>query len=243
MAHKIRIERVTLIDSFVDLLEREILSGERGEGTRLPGEDELGEIFGVSRTVVREGLSRLRERGLLETINGRGTFVRQPDADYVSATLLRQLQMQRASDSFTVDHLYEARIAIESITARLAATRATPDDIALLNKRLDEMRAGRDNQAAYTKADAGFHVQLASAANNPLLSTWLEPLVKVIIDGMFVSSVREIAVENGIRGHSEILAFIEAHDADGAADAMHRHLLDSRMVFPDVVLSRDNKEN
>lgn len=230
------LERVSLIDSLVDRLESQIVSKEYPSGSRLPGEEVLATQFGVSRPVVREGLSRLRERGYLETISGKGTFVRHPDVEHLSASLMRQLRVG-ADEGYTVDSLYEARMAIEVTTARLAAQRASADDVARLRGHLEAMRANRNNPTGYTSADVGFHIDVANAARNPFLSALLRPLARVIVEGMLESShTSPSAVEDGIRLHTAVLARIEVGDADGAAETMRTHLLDSRQAFPDAIV-------
>ncbi len=233
-----RLERISLIDSLVEQLEAQIVSAEYPVGSRLPGEEELANQFGVSRPVVREGLSRLRERGYLETVNGRGTFIRHPDVDHLSASLLRQIWIG-SREGYTVDNLYEARTAIEITTARLAAERADRQDLLKLHGHLDDMLRSRDDPPAYTSADVSFHIEVANAARNPFLGALLRPLAKIIIEGVLESSqTRPDSVADGIRMHTEVLKCIERKDPHGASEAMRRHLLDSRRSFPDAVLSK-----
>jgi len=232
-----RLERISLIDSLVQRLESQIVSDEYPVGTRLPGEEELASQFGVSRPVVRESLSRLRERGYLETVNGRGTFVRHPDVEQLSASLLRQIQI-RSHDGYTVDNLYEARLTMESTTVRLAAERATAEDVARLREHLDEMIRKRGDSEAFTAADVSFHIDIATAAKNPFLSALLQPLVRIIVEGVLGSSLVPESVEDGIRVHTQLLDHIENRNPDGAADAMRLHLADSRRAFPDAVLRK-----
>jgi len=233
-----RIERVSLIDTLVGELESQIISGAYSTGSRLPGEEDLAAQFGVSRPVVREGLSRLRERGYLETVNGRGTFIRRPDAEHLSASLLRQLRVG-ADEGYTVESLYEARTAIETTTAGLAATRAGERHLQRLGQLLVDMETHRGDASGYTAADLGFHIEVARAAANPFLAALLQPLATLIIEGMLESSqTSPRAVDDGIRLHRVILGCIDAGDAHGAADAMRRHMADSRRAFPDAVLNR-----
>jgi GntR family transcriptional repressor for pyruvate dehydrogenase complex len=181
----------------------------------------------------------LRERGYVETINGRGTFVRRPDAEHLSTSLLRQLR-HGAGDSYTVANLYEARTAIEATTASLAAIRAGEGHLKRLFRQVADMEAHRGDAAAYTAADLGFHIEVASAAQNPFLAALIEPLARVIIEGMLQSSqTSPEAVDDGIRMHRVILGCIAAHDPDGAAAAMRAHMADSQRAFPNSVLADD----
>lgn len=229
------LERVTLIDSLVSRLEDQILTKQYLVGSRLPAEEELARNLGVSRPVLREGLSRLRERGYLQTVNGRGTFVQLPGADHLSDSLARQIKL---GGSYDVDNLYEARTMIEVHTARLAAQRADEADIAKLHGLLDDMRRFRHDPAGYTSADVSFHIEVANVARNPFISLVLHPLAKLIVEGVLTSSrSRPDGVDAGIRMHTKVLRAIEQHDPDAAAAAMEAHLADSRRLFPDAVLT------
>jgi len=230
--------RVSLIDSLVEQLEAQIVARDFPVGSRLPAEEELATQFEVSRPVIREGLSRLRERGFLETINGRGTFIRHPGADHLAASLLRQIRIE-SPEGYNADNLYEARGAIELTTARLAAERADQKDIARLRSHLNDMMRFRNDPSAYTTADVSFHIDVANASGNPFLGALLQPLATIIIEGILESSqTRPEAVDDGVRMHTELLDCIERRDPEGAARAMDAHLHDSRRSFPGGVLNR-----
>jgi len=231
--------RVTLRDSLVGVLAGQIQIGQLLPGAQLPAEAAIGERWGVSRPVVREALALLRDRGYLYTVNGSGTFVRHPDASHVAAALERHMSLTER-DVLTVDHLYEARQAIEVTCARLAATRADAEDRAELQHYLDDMRRNRDDRTLYAAADVGFHVALARASKNPLLPTLLIPLVRTIVEGVMESHRAPRGVSLGLKGHSLILDGVTAGNVEMAADAMTKHLKDSRKIFPQDVLLRSS---
>src|SRR5919199_270567 len=105
--------RLTLFEALAAQIEESILSGQLEAGAKFPSEEALRKQFGVSRPVVREALARLRERGLIETLNGRGTFVKHPDADHLTDALVRHLRVA-SGDTESIGKVYEARIAIEA---------------------------------------------------------------------------------------------------------------------------------
>ena len=141
----------------------------------------------------------------------------------------------------TADQLYEARQAIEVVAAELAAQRATPDSLATLDRLLATMAESRDDAAAYTAADVGFHAAVVARATlNPLLPTLLAPLATLIVKGMFESHSAPDAVSQGVAAHTKVLRAIKRHDAAGARRAMAAHLRESRRVFPEQLVNRQS---
>jgi DNA-binding FadR family transcriptional regulator len=220
------LQRLSLFEALAAQIEEWILSGQLEAGAKLPSEDSLGRQFGVSRPVVREALAQLRERGLIETVSGSGTFVKHPDADHLTEAVLRHLRMA-AGGTESIAKVYEARLAIESTTARRAAERATDHDVAEIATRLDAMRSAGDDVRSWTASDLGFHVAVARASHNPFLSTLLAPLMKVIEHGIIESFRSRRAVKAGLAAHERIFERIEGHDPAGAEQAMRDHLADS----------------
>src|SRR5690625_2125140 len=200
------IERTTLIDALVTQLEKAIATGEYAPDSKLPTEGQLASDYEVSRPVVREALVHLRERGYIKTVNGRGTFVRQPNIDTVSNSLLRELQTQSKKE-YSVDDLYEARRTVELASTALASERATKADFDLLARHIETMEKNANvDLQAYTAADVSFHLQIAAATKNPLFSMLLAPLVDIIVHGMFesVQSSKE-GMHRGVAEHKRVL--------------------------------------
>src|SRR5579884_3379853 len=216
------LQRLSLLEALAAQIEGWILSGALEAGAKLPSEDSLSRQFGVSRPVVREALAQLRERGLLETVSGSGTFVKRPDADHLTEAVLRHLRVA-AGGSESIAKVYEARLALESTTARLAAERANDHDLAEIQARLEEMRAAAKDEQKWVAADLGFHVGVAEASHNPLLAT----LVRVIEQTIAESFRSRPAVRAGLNAHEQIYDRIREHDPAGAELAMRAHLADS----------------
>jgi GntR family transcriptional regulator, transcriptional repressor for pyruvate dehydrogenase complex len=228
-------QRRTSTDEVVRELERRIDSSELTAHVKLPSEAALAIEFAVSRTVIRESLGYLRERGYLYTINGRGTFVRYPDAQTMSTVIERHLRFSH--NNITVANLYEARALIEVAAARLAAKRASADDMAALADYLAEMQRGAGDPQRYAAADMGFHVRIAQASGNPMLPGLLAPMARTIITGMVHTHSEPEGVPAGLAMHAQILDRLLAGDADGAAEAMAEHLRQSESIFPATILS------
>lgn len=231
------IARDTLLSRLTVEIRGQIISGQLPVGSRLPPEAALASRFGVSRSLLREALSDLRTQGFIETHNGRGSFVRHPTEADLARSFAHQLELS-ASRPITVDDLYTARQAIETTAAEMAAQGADEDKVQTLERLIDAMRDSRDDPAAYTASDVGFHVAVAQASGNPLLHAILAPLAAMIVEGVFESHGFADAVDKGVTAHEKILDAIRCRDGARARREMQAHLAESRGFFPEGVISK-----
>jgi GntR family transcriptional regulator, transcriptional repressor for pyruvate dehydrogenase complex len=162
----VRIEtRERLYQEIVDQIQDQVVSGELRPGDRLPAERELAERFGVSRTAVREAIKSLAERGIIEVLVGRGTFVRSVPIEHVVESMLLLLRERRAASA----HVDEVRALLDIEVARLAARHRTPEDVERLAAVLRTMAEVRHSERGVAEADASFFDELARATGNPVL--------------------------------------------------------------------------
>ena len=231
------IKTASLVERLAAEVRGQIIAGKLAAGQPLPTEAQMAADFGVSRPLVREALAHLRAQGFVETVSGRGTFVQHPSESDLADAFARQLVLSVGARP-TADDLYEARQAIEVLSAELAAKRATEDSVTALERLLAAMKESREDVAAYTAADVGFHVEVARASLNPLLPTLLAPLATLIVEGVFESYSSPEAVRIGIAGHARLLRAIKSGDPAAARRAMAAHLHQSRQVFPEGVMQR-----
>jgi len=211
-AEQPRIERTSASEAVFRSLRDAIESGELAVGTRLSSEATLGTQFGVSRSVVREALRSCAALGLTRTETGRGTFV-------IAAAPQQDLQL----GTFSSSDLLEARPHIEAPAARLAAERRSPEDLERLTSLMEAMRT-EDDAGAWVELDAAFHLAIASASGNGVF-------LKVVGD-IRDAMARQSETLNLVSGrrrpsdaeHQDIVAAIEARDAEAAERAMQNHL-------------------
>lgn len=199
-----------------------ILGGHLPVDSQLPPERELAEKFGVSRTVIREAIKLLSERGLVEVVPGRGSFVTRLDAEAVS--LYMQLLVKARSASLTQFH--EIRSALEVATAGFAAARATHRDIVQLRElveRIDDC-LDREDKEGFIDADVRFHALLAESTHNPLFQVVLEPIMGTLAESRRVTYHVQDSPKRGQHFHKIILAAIERADVEGAREAMRQHM-------------------
>jgi GntR family transcriptional repressor for pyruvate dehydrogenase complex len=215
----------TLTDQAVELLESLILDQALPPGALLPSQGALAEQLGVSRLVIREATRTLEARGLLETAQGRRLAVAAPSPDALSHLL--DLAIRRDSDALL--DLIDVRLAIEVHVARLAAGRATADEIDPMEAAIVAMEELRsDDLDSLVAVDLDFHFGLVRAAGNDLLRLLVEALVEPLRVSRRQSfrGLRNRGLEIGfvVSAHRCILDAVRAHDPERAAQAMAEHL-------------------
>ena len=141
----------------VEEIAHRILGGALREGAVLPTEPALGEEFGFSRSVIREGLKLLEERGLVRVEQGRGTTVQGRDAwNLLDPTVLR-IALAYDHDMVLLDDLIAVRRLLEREMARAAATRLSEDELAALAENVDRMTTSIGDYEQFRSLDLAFH--------------------------------------------------------------------------------------
>ena len=210
-------------DVLANGLRERILSGEFAEGTPLPPERELVTQTRMSRTTVREALRILEVQGLVRIKAGRagGAFVQRPGEDDMARSvglLIRGRQIRLAA-------LFETREAVEPFCASLAAQHRTDEDLVALDAANVALEESGSDLAAFLKANIAFHVGVAKASHNELLSGFMMAISRAIYsatatEGFITDEVRATAV----RAHKTITNAIRAQDPEAAVRRMTRHV-------------------
>ena len=210
-------------DNVVAMLEAKIVSGELEDQTPLPAERELMEQFGASRTVIREAISQLSSRGLIETRPRFRPIVRKPDY----ATVLHacgSVVQHLLTDKTGIKNLYDSRVFIERALVREAALSARKDDIVSLREALEENRKAIPDSNEFYRTDVAFHGVLYRIPRNPIFpamhegyTSWLAPQW----DRMLRSPERN---EVNYLAHKSILDAILERDPVAAEEALNNHL-------------------
>ena len=212
-----------LSDQLAAALRTRIESGTLQPGDRLPTELALAAEYAVSRTVVREAVSRLRSSGLLVARQGSGVFVAPRDAarplDF-DARVLANLG--------AVLDVVEVRRALESEVAALAAARATDAQRTAIRQALQKVDASVASGSAAVDEDLAFHQALADAAGNAQFARLLRHLEQYLRDAMSVTrrneSLKPEYMAEVCREHHAIVDAVLALDADAARAAAARHM-------------------
>ncbi|BAU72273.1 FadR/GntR family transcriptional regulator [Metapseudomonas furukawaii] len=218
----------SLAQELVSELSQQIQSGVIKRGEKLPTESAIMEAQGVSRTVVREAISRLQAAGLVETRHGIGTFVLDTPSpmgfriDPATIVTLRD-----------VIAILELRISLEVESAGLAAQRRSPEQLKAIREALDVfLNAAHGTDAV--GSDFQFHLQIALATGNRYFTDIMTHLGTSIIPRTRLNSARiahadhEQYMARLVREHEEIYEAIARQDAEAARAAMRLHLTNSR---------------
>lgn len=197
-------------------------------GDKLPTESELMRVHDVSRTVVREALSKMQAAGLVETRHGIGTFVLPPRAGGVF-----RLDPSELAASVDVLAVLELRISLETESAGLAAQRRTEEQLAVMRSALDDFARSMAEGGDTVTHDFRFHLQIAQATGNPYFADIMNHLGTTLIPRTRISAIRNAPSGDGYlhrvnREHEEIFMAIARQDQESARAAMRIHLTNSR---------------
>jgi DNA-binding FadR family transcriptional regulator len=203
-------------------LVNHIVENDLVEGTKLPNEKALVEVFDVGRTTLREALRLLETRGVI-TIRpgpGGGPVVRRPKPDDLREGLTLILQFTGAS----LRDVFEARSTLEPMIARMATDRLTDAQIDELEASVVTMREHHDDHEVFLSENQRFHGIIAEATGSSVLWVFNETL-KSIADGAIVgveyTPRRRLAVATA---HEKILVALRARDPLAAEEAMRDHV-------------------
>lgn len=219
MAMTLEPSRMWTRDSLATYLEAEVVPSAHLSGDALPSERVLAESLGVSRSLVREVLRGLEQRGLIEIVPGKGAYARDPGMVEAARAMREAFRAEHA----TPRHVIEARATLEHQTAALAAQRATPDDLEALERALHDFDTA-DGLVAQAAADISFHALLARASHNPVLATMFDSISSLVFEAILRSLADGTTARRGAPFHRRILDAVRRGDADAAAAAMAQHV-------------------
>lgn len=233
--------RRKLADDVRDRLIHTIRSGELRPGDRLPSERDLMERFEVGRPAIREAMQSLASAGLIEISHGERARVAVPDTrgmfDRIGQTMLHLLQ----TSPTTLEHLKDARVMFEVGMVKIAAGRASGEDINRLHAALKYQRACMDHVPDFVKADMAFHTEIAAVTGNTICTL----LSEAMLDWLFEFRRDLLRIPGSelitLAEHERLLDAIASHNEAAAEKAMVDHLTRSSeryRILEDAIAKR-----
>jgi len=208
----------------VEQIQNLIKEGKLKPGDKLPPERILAEKLGVSRPPLREAISALEILGIIESRGGKGNFIKNTFNPTSYAQQLKELEKEESPFE-----LLEARKAVETEIAGLAAEKATPEDIEEIEEALDRMREALSDTPRAMEFDRQFHVAVARAAHNSILFQMMNYLADGLKESLWVNIKEKSWALPGrpqkyLEEHTKLLKAIKKGDKESARRTMHSHL-------------------
>jgi DNA-binding FadR family transcriptional regulator len=217
----------------VAALIEQIVSGRFPEGASLPPEPVLCQDFNVSRSVIRESVKLLEEKGLVVARQGQGTTVLPIDQWGLLDPLVLDAFIRNDRKLGVYDELIEVRAGLESQMARHAATRLTAAELDHLQGHIDGLEALLDDPPGYAAADLSYHDAIGRFSGQVLPRSILRTVQPIALSNSYYGATHRTRQDNvrSHRGHVAIFERLRARDAEGAAQAVATHILGSWDVY------------
>ena len=215
--------RGRISDNVADQIRRRVEEWGLNPGDRLPPERELAARLGVGRTSVREGVRTLELSGFVDVIPSKGVYLKEDAGGQMDRLVTGWLTVDRGG----VLELIELRAALEGQAAALAAVRATPVELATIERAVATMRAivQTGDPDSFAANDAAFHDAIARASRNGLLRRALATIAQeTAAHAQAAAGLGELPRSRILDDHAEILDAIQARDGARANAAMDRHI-------------------
>lgn len=223
----------------VNGIGRSIVDGSYPVGATLPNDNELADRFRVSRTVLREAMKTLSAKGMVVARARIGTRVTDRSHWNLFDADVLLWHFGAGVDQAFLDHLCDMRLSFEPQAARLAAGKATPDDLARLFLHADEMQAARSDEA-FARADLEFHLAVLDASKNPFMQSVGNLIEAALVSAFTLGSPAADPQRhsNSAAAHRRIAEAIAAGDPAAAASAVEAVIREGRARVAERILGR-----
>jgi DNA-binding FadR family transcriptional regulator len=209
----------------VEEIAQRILGGALREGVVLPTEPALGEEFGFSRSVIREGLKLLEERGLVRVEQGRGTTVQGRDSWNLLDPAVLRIALVYDHEMVLLDDLIAVRRLLEREMARAAATRLSEDELGVLADNLDRMTNSIGDYAQFRSLDLAFHAGIMRASGSEIGRTIVRTIHMNAGHAIRLSAPgARASLERTVEEHRAIYEALVARDGELAASRTAAHI-------------------
>lgn len=204
-----------------------IMQGRFPVGSILPGDAELMELFGVSRTALREALKTLAAKGLIESKTKVGTKVRDRNSWNMFDADILEWHLELGVDAQFLGWLFEIRQTLEPLACATAAMRRTPEQLEAMDRALLAMYQCEKSRQGFTKADLAFHQAILEASGNPFLQSIGSVIGAALAASFSISSPvsSDDQFKRVMRQHQAVFDAIKEGNSADASDAMSALIL------------------
>jgi GntR family transcriptional repressor for pyruvate dehydrogenase complex len=209
--------RPRLYEQVLDRLRAYAVEHRLSAGDRLPPERELAQRLGVSRASVKQAVVVLEVQGLVETRHGGGTYL---TGDSLDAEPVDRLVERRRR----LPDVLEAREALETKLAELAAERRTEEDLQAMRTALADMESDILTGGHGVEGDRRFHAAVTAAGHSTLLAEFMHNISEAVAESRNESLRQPGRPTRSLDQHMRILEAVQAGDPEAAAAAMRRHV-------------------
>ncbi len=205
-----------------------IVNGEVAPGHTLPPEEKLAQHFGVSRTVVRESVKRVEEKGLIAVAPGRGTTVQPTTSWNILDPVVLSVMLENDDALGVLDDLAIIRGSLEGEMSAETARRRSEEELALIHEALTAMEQHVNDPDVFPQADVDFHFIVMTLSGNQLASNITKILFqRARSSSRFTGHQSVDAHALTVEEHRRVYEAIAAGDAEAAQAAMRAHIIDS----------------
>lgn len=229
------IRRRKIYEEVAIRIEEMLRDGTYRVGDRLPSEKALMQEFGVGRSAVREALMSLNRMGLVEVSSGERALVTEPNAQSLLDGELSGAARVLLAQPGGVRMFQEARAILEIGLCRVAAQKATDDDIVVLKQALEANKASIGHAEEFVRTDVAFHYAIASISRSSIVVSVHDAVVDWLMEQRSTALMGPDVSKRAYEAHVRIFEAIARHDPPAAEDAMQAHLEEIVDVYWDVL--------
>ena len=209
-------------NSLLNQLKQFLTANNFQVGDKLPAERALAEEFKVSRSSIRKALKTLVDKGITESRQGGGNYLKIPDVDPIASEILDAVNRENS----LFEQVTEYRYYLEPIIARLAAQKRTEKQLNQLKLIVFEQQRRKSLELPFDgKLDANFHLQLANCTGNFLFIETMKRLNRIYSEGRSDEVRDDEWKEFSIKTHLQIIDAIENRDSDLCENLLREHIL------------------
>ncbi len=214
-----KVKKNSVSDQVFEQLKNKIAIGSWRPGCKIPSENQLRELMGVSRVSIREAIHKLSALGVLETRHGEGTFVRESLANTYFNELVPFILINKPD----IIKILEYRKIIEVGSIAIAIKNVKDEEIGKLENIVDNMNLYQEDIKKFSALDMKFHILLANIAGNPIVNR-INYIIADVLNETMIKIVKDLGPSDGLYYHSKILAAVQTKDVEMAQKLMDEHI-------------------